>query len=441
VSIERAELDVRDRAAGDIAGFKERVLQAAIQRGLIGDRQLLAGFVDTAGVQRTIDSLVAAFPSHFHHMFAAKANSISHALQLVESTGLGCEAASVGELEQALRAGFSADRIVYDEPAKTVATLEFALHRGINFSIDNFQEYERVASLIGAGKPRGRVGFRINPQVGSGSIGAMSTATRTSKFGVALDDPGSREQIRECYRSHDWLDSIHTHIGSQGCPLDLMIRGIRKVMDLAIEINRSLGRQQIRVIDIGGGLPVNFDSDTVSPTFGDYAERLKETVPELFSGEFEVKTEFGRSIFAKNGFIATRVEYTKESGGQRIAITHAGAQTATRTAFVPELWAIRLSVFDASGVARGGTPLPQDVAGPCCFAGDMLARNRSLPCIEPGDHILLHDTGAYYFSNPFFYNSLPAIAVYGAQDDGSGRVSFDAWREQQSPGQLLEVVG
>jgi len=441
VGIERAELETRDRVGGDAAGFKERVLQTAIQRGLIGDRQLLAGFVDTSGVLRTIDALVSAFPAHFRHMFAAKANSISHALKLVETTGLGCEAASVGELEQALRAGFSADRIVYDEPAKTVTTLEFALERGINFSIDNFQEYERVVDLIDGGKPTGRVGFRINPQVGSGSIGAMSTATRTSKFGVALDDPGSRQRILECYRSQAWLDSIHTHIGSQGCPLDLMIHGIRKVVDLALEINRSLGRQQIQVIDIGGGLPVNFDSETVSPTFGDYAERLKKTVPELFSGDFEVKTEFGRSIFAKNGFIATRVEYTKESGGRRIAITHAGAQTATRTAFVPELWAIRLSVFDGDGAARNGAEIPQDVAGPCCFAGDMLARNRSLPRIEPGDHIMLHDTGAYYFSNPFFYNSLPAIAVYGAEHDGNGRVSFEAWREQQSPGQLLEVVG
>jgi diaminopimelate decarboxylase len=45
-----------------------------------------------------------------------------------------------------------------------------------------------------------------------------------------------------------------------------------------------------------------------------------------------VKTEFRRSIYAKNAYMASRVEYTKESGGRRIAITHAGAQTAARTA-------------------------------------------------------------------------------------------------------------
>ena len=40
---------------------------------------------------------------------------------------------------------------------------------------------------------------------------------------------------------------------------------------------------------------------------------------------------------AKNGFIIARVEYTKVTGGRHIAITHAGAQVATRTVFMPEL--------------------------------------------------------------------------------------------------------
>jgi len=55
----------------------------------------------------------------------------------------------------------------------------------------------------------------------------------------------------------------------------------------------------------------------------------------------------------------------------------------------------------------------QDVAGPCCFAGDVVAHARPLPLLEPGDFVMLHDTAAYYFSTPFVYNSLPAIPVYG----------------------------
>ncbi len=56
---------------------------------------------------------------------------------------------------------------------------------------DNPQELSRLDALVAeraaAGQtPGAPLGLRINPQVGTGAIGAMSTATATSKFGVAL---------------------------------------------------------------------------------------------------------------------------------------------------------------------------------------------------------------------------------------------------------------
>jgi diaminopimelate decarboxylase len=298
-----------------------------------------------------------------------------------------------------------------------------------------------VRELQASINSQSRIGFRINPQVGAGSISAMSTATRTSKFGVALADEGNREKLIDTYLENPWLTSIHTHVGSQGCSLDLMTAGVRKVVSLAEEINQVAGARQVEVVDIGGGLPVNFDSDEITPAFADYADVLKESVPELFDGSYRVKTEFGRSIFAKNGFIATRVEYTKSAGGRRIAITHAGAQIATRTVFMPDFWKIRLSVADASGKAKQGKEVLQDIAGPLCFAGDMLGTDRMLSEIEPGDYVVLHDTGAYYFSNPFFYNALAASAVYGAQIAEEGPVLFDVWRRQQTLDDTLAVIG
>ena len=366
---------------------------------------------------------------------------MSQALALVREAGLGCEVASSGELQQALRVGFAPADIVYDEPAKTTTILKFALQHGVNFNIDNLQEFNRVRALRADDTPESRIGFRINPQVGSGKIGAMSTATNTSKFGVALYDPDMRDSLVQCYAEHAWLNSLHTHIGSQGCSLDLMVRGIRNVVDFVEAVNEHCGEQRIQTIDIGGGLPVNFTSDDVSPSFQEYSDALRGSVPELFDGRYRVKTEFGRSLFAKNGIIVTKVEYTKESGGRRIAITHAGAQTATRTAFVPDLWAIRLSIYDQHGTPKAGRLIKQDVAGPCCFAGDLLAVGRELPLIEPDDYVVLHDTGAYYFSNPFYYNSLPPIAVYGGTQGKDGAVVLETWREQQSMDELLAVVG
>jgi diaminopimelate decarboxylase len=420
---------------------RQQILQAAIKAGYLGDELALAAFVDTTSLSETISTLHQAFPNHFTHTFAAKANTMSSALAKVKEHGMGCEVASPGELEQAIRAGFEPEKIVYDEPAKTRAVLEKVLSRGISLNVDNFQEFERVKTLVRDTGSRSRIGFRINPQVGAGNISAMSTATRTSKFGFALEDEGNRQAIVDCYTGNSWLTSLHTHVGSQGCSLELMTAGVRKMVDLAEEINAAIGNLQVEVIDIGGGLPVNFDSDEVKPGFAEYADALRQRVPELFSGKYTVKTEFGRSIFAKSGFIASRIEYTKESGGRRIAISHAGAQIATRSVFMPEAWKIRLSVYGPSGQAKSGKEVSQDIAGPLCFAGDMIGTGRMLPLIEPGDYVVLHDTGAYYFSNPFYYNALAAPAVYGAEVFDDDFVKFTVWRRQQTVDDMLAVIG
>jgi len=420
---------------------KQQVLQCALESGYLNDGQPIAAFVDIQGVRNTVRSLQQAFPANFHHTFAAKANTMLDALKLIRVCGLGCEVASRGELEQSLRAGFAPEAIVYDEPTKTAALLQRILQQGIGLNIDNFQEFERVRSILSAAPSDSRIGFRINPQVGAGRINAMSTASRSSKFGVPLEDPGVRQALIDCYLDNPWLTTLHTHVGSQGCELDLMAAGIRKVVDLAAEINSKAAARQVSIIDIGGGLPVNFESDETNPTFARYAEVLHRQVPELFSGDYRVKTEFGRAIFAKNGFIAARVEYTKNSGGRQIALTHAGVQVAARTVFMPDHWKIRLSVHDRSGSLKQGDELEQDVAGPCCFAGDLVASARRLPLIEPGDFVLLHDTGAYYFSNPFYYNSMQAIAVYGVESAEGGSVRLDCWRKQQDLSDLLALIG
>lgn len=419
----------------------ESVLRAAIGQGLLGEDRPLAAFVDTGGVRRTVRSLQVAFPDHFEHMFAAKANSLRRALESVRKLGMGCEVASPGELEQALRAGFEPGEIVFDEPAKTRSVLKRVFEVGVHLNIDNFQEFEHVAALA-PGRPEGMdIGFRINPQVGAGCIGAMSTATSTSKFGVALEDGDNRETLIELYVRSPWLNSIHTHVGSQGCSLELLCEGIAKTTRLAEEINERAGRRQVEVIDIGGGLPVNFGSEDVKPTFAEYAECLREKAPQLFTGVYRVRTEFGRSVMAKNGFMASRVEYTKRSGGRSIAITHAGAQVATRTVFMPDYWKIRISAHAPDGSLKTGKAIGQDIAGPLCFAGDMTGSDRELPLLEPGDYVVLHDTGAYYFSNPFFYNALPAPAVHGAAPGPDGSVHFECWRQQQSLDAMLAVIG
>ncbi|WP_374651664.1 hypothetical protein [Dongia sp.] len=392
---------------------KAAIAARAYQDGMLVEDAPLIGIIDTDALHATIHDLRSSFPNFFTHAFAAKANTMPSVLNLVRKWGMACEVASPGEYQAAVKAGFVGGEIVFDSPAKTNWEIDAALSHGATLNIDNFQELARVDVWLGKNASSSIVGLRINPQVGGGTIAAMSTATQKSKFGIGLEDGDNRQRIFDAYNSRPWLTALHTHVGSQGCPLDLIAAGIAKTFSLAQEINAGLGRKQITALDIGGGLPVNFDSDEITPSFADYVAALRRAVPDLFSGEFRVITEFGRSVLAKAGFILARVEYTKEQGGHPIAITHAGAQVATRTVFMPEMWKIRVSALDAKARPKSGPKVVQDVAGPCCFAGDVVAHARALPLLEPGDFVMLHDTAAYYFSTPFVYNSLPAIPVYG----------------------------
>lgn len=410
----------------------------AVATGLLGETSPVAGFVDTDGVRDSVAALHEAFAGvpGVLHTFAAKAASLVPVLRLLAKCGMGCEVASPGELRIALDAGFAPSKIVLDSPVKTRDEIRRALALGVALNADNLDEVDRIASL----RPSDAVsaiGLRVNPQVGGGSIDAMSTATATSKFGVALYDPGAREQVVEAFAAHPWLTRLHAHVGSQGCSLELIAAGIGETYRLAEEINTRIGRRQITGLDIGGGLPVNFADDTARPTFAGYVAVLRGAVPGLFDGRYELVTEFGRSLLAKNGFIGALVEYTKDAGDRRIALTHAGAQTATRTVFMPDAWPLRVGAFDAEGRPKTGPALVQDIAGPCCFAEDVVAHARELPELRAGDYVVLYDTGAYYFSTPWAYNSLPRPAVYGfrtAANAGLGgpAVRFAPVRDAQS---------
>ncbi|MFI1337236.1 diaminopimelate decarboxylase [Streptomyces sp. NPDC020845] len=442
-------------AAAQAAARRERAVRAAVEQGLIGPDQPVVGLLDVAGIRAAAAELRTAFDeivapgTPVLHAFAVKAASLVPVLRLLADEGIGCEVASPGELALARAAGVRPEHIVLDAPAKTTAELREAIELGIAVNADNPQELARLDALVrprtgpGPALPPGPLGLRVNPQVGGGSIGALSTATATSKFGVALLDPGTREWVVNAFTKRPWLTRLHAHVGSQGCPLELMAAGVRAAYELAEEINRTVGRQQIDTLDIGGGLPVNFASDEITPGYRDYALLLLDTVPGLFDGRYGLVTEFGRSLIAKSGTVLARVEYAKSAGGRPIAITHAGAQLATRTVFAPESWPLRVMAYDGEGVPKPtgpDGPVAQDVAGPCCFAGDLVAVNRPLPELNAGDLVALLDTGAYYVSNHFAYNSLPRPGIYGFSVAGGGKNGRVRFAPVRSPQSLDEIV-
>nr|WSX51557.1 diaminopimelate decarboxylase [Streptomyces sp. NBC_00974] len=444
-AIDAAE-DAAD-GAGPRARRRDLAVRAAVEQGLIDADSPLVCLLDTAGIRASAAALTAAFAAAVApgtpvlHAFAVKAAPLVPVLRLLADAGMGCEVASPGELALARAAGIAPEHIVLDSPAKTPVELREALTLGIAVNADNRQELERLDALVASVPTRSPIGVRINPQTGAGAIDALSTATATSKFGIALRDPGARAWLVRAYLDRPWLTRLHTHSGSQGVPLALIAEGVRELYALAEEINAAAGRRQVDTLDIGGGLPVNFASDTGTPAYAEYVSALRSAVPGLFSGAYGLVTEFGRSLPAKHGLVLSRVEYTKATGGRAIALTHAGVQLATRTVYAPAAWPLRILPYDAKGIPLTGPPVAQDVAGPACFAGDLLASARELPLLSPGDLVAVPDTGAYAFTAHYGYNSLPRPAVHGFAVTPAGGVRFSQARPAQSLAEIVAEAG
>lgn len=432
----------------------DSALESIVANHLIGPEQPAIGLLDIDAVDERIAELTQAFApaGEVLHAVACKAVTLMPVLAHLATRGLGCEVASPGEYAMAVAAGFPAARIVLDSPAKSEEELRRALVDGASLNIDSYQEMERVQGLVEATQSQSVIGVRINPVVGSGSNDQMSTATETTKFGIALTGEDDAAELIAAILARPYITQLHAHIGSQGIPMELAAAGLKRVVDVALAINEAAGERRITRIDMGGGLSVNFDSEDITPTFHDYADLLKREVPQLLDGTFELVTEFGRSVLAKAGTIASVIEYTKDVGARRFAIGHAGAQTATRTAFVPDHWPLRVSARTATGAPSTARSIMQDVAGPCCFSGDVIGRDYDLPELFPGDIVLIHDVGAYYYSTPFAYNALPRIAVYAYREDseeglaeagqaGAPRVELQQIRKQQTIDELISEAG
>ncbi|MEU1864749.1 diaminopimelate decarboxylase [Streptomyces gardneri] len=431
---------------GRMASYRrDLAVRASVDQGLLSPAEPVVALLDTTGILASAAALTSAFAAvtdtRVLHAFAAKAAPLVPVLRLLHDAGLGVEVASPGELALARAAGIPPTHTVLDSPAKTPAELRQALALGIAVNADNLQELDRLDALVASAPTASPLGLRVNPQVGAGSIGALSTATATSKFGVALRDEGSRAAVVQAYLDRPWLTRLHTHTGSQGVPLALMAEGVGEAYALAEEINHKAGRQQIDTLDIGGGLPVNFTSDEETPTYAEYARLLADTAPGLLDGRYRLVTEFGRSLLAKHGTVLARVEYTKTSGGRPIAVTHAGVQLATRTVYAPDSWPLRILAYDAEGRPRAGDVTVQDVAGPACFAGDLLATGRELPLLHPGDVVAVPDTGAYCFAHHYAYNSLPRPAIHGFTVADDGAVTFSTVRKAQTLDEIVAEAG
>ena len=373
------------------------LFRSAVGAALLTGVDTAVVFHDLSRLRQRIEDLRSVFPERTLHAVAIKANPLVGVLRCVVEAGAGLEAASVEEVHLALAAGCAPSQIVFDSPAKTEAELDFALERGVYINADNLDELGRIDSLRARRSTTSGIGLRVNPQVGGGTIPVTSVGTRSSRFGVPLDVLGESEVVA-AFARYPWLEGLHVHVGSQGCELSLLVAAVQRVWDLRATIHVALGRHVVTALDIGGGVPATYDEMEPKYSILEYASALRRGIPALFASDVRLVTELGRSLQAGCGFAVTRVEHVKRVGDECIAVVHLGADFLLRPVYQPQHWHHDIWVLDAAGVPKQGPSSPWTVAGPLCFAGDILERGCSLPVVEVGDYVLIRDVGAYTLS-------------------------------------------
>ena len=416
------------------------VFSRALQEvNLVGESDTALIFYDISYLNERINDLITLFSKTTLHAIPIKANPLVKILKQIAKLGVGLEAATLPELYLAEKSGVSPDRIVFDSPTKTINEIEYALNLGCYINVDSLQELDRIAELIREREFRtNSIGIRINPQVGTGDIASTSVAGEYSKFGVPIKE--HRQTLIDKFEKYDWLTGVHLHIGSQGCSVEMLLKGIETILNFVNEVNELLERnntgRQLATFDIGGGLPVSYHRDKEAVSLSHYVKELRNRFKDLFSDKFRLITEFGRYIHANTGWVASKVEYVKRNSNVNTAMIHVGADLFLRKSYRPEDWHHEVFVVDRSGKIKGGTDKNKYViAGPLCFAGDMIAKEIQLPVVEQGDYIIIQDTGAYTLSMWSRYNSRQIPKVIGYIEDGN---EFEIIRDRESLDKIIE---
>ena len=379
---------------------------------------------DFAVLADRVERLKTHFPPGALHAIAIKTNPLAAILRFLATQQVGLEAASLAEVIMAGKVLPENEHIVFDSPAKTASDIAYLQqhHPGCYINVDSLEEL----ALYPQQNSQFPLGLRINPLVETDSPDYLSVAGRSSKFGVPLH---KRKEILEAFAHWDGLQGLHLHIGSSFKDLQPSVQAIGKVLHLAEEINQELGRKQVTTIDIGGGFPVNY-RDGAPYEIETYATRLREHFPQLWSGAYQVITEFGRYVHANAAWALSRVEYIKPFPGGENVVIHAGADMFLRESYQPGDWHHHLYVMTSEGTVKQDVrqKTQSNIAGPLCFGGDFLDRRRSLPSVNPGDWLMIADVGANTFSLWSRHCSRPFPKVLG----------FDSRYPQKNPHILKE---
>lgn len=330
--------------------------------------------------------------------YAVKACSTLGVLGVLVQLGAGADIVSIGELYRWLKAGGSAEHVVFSGVGKTETEIKTALEAGIGcFNVESAEELDvldRIASDLGKQAP---VSIRVNPDVDPQTHPYISTGLKQNKFGVSIDEAIALFRGAERRRAIRFV-GLDCHIGSQLTKTAPFVDAIARLVEL---LQQRLGFK-VQHIDIGGGLGIDYGKgDAPPPTPAEYGAAVRAALAPLTSQGVKVLVEPGRAIVGQAGALVTRVLYRKRNEAKHFTIVDGAMNDLMRPALYNSFHPIRpVQKQDRATITT-------DVVGPICETGDFFARDRALPELAPGELVCIGAAGAYGSAMASNYNTRP----------------------------------
>jgi len=330
----------------------------------------------------------------FRIHYSLKANSNLALLRLLRSLGAAADVVSGGELFRARRAGFEPHDIIFGGVGKTEREIGDGIDAGV--LLLNIESDDELRIVDRLGRERGvvvPVAIRVNPEITVETPHSyIRTGEKGHKFGVPYDE------VRDVARAaallpNVMLHGLDIHVGSQLSRLDAYRHGIERVLELLAQL-RADGAQNLRYLDIGGGLAVTYDAE--EPT--DLERFAQIVVPAVRSTGLQLIVEPGRFMVGNAAVLISRVLYRKRSGGKELLVIDAGMTDLLRPSHYNAYHRME-AVESVEGRSR------VDVVGPVCESGDFLGLDRELEDMRPGDLLAIHSAGAYGYVMSSNYNT------------------------------------
>ena len=366
---------------------------------------------DEKGIKQFMGKLQRAFSWHpdFYEYFAVKATPNPWIMKLLKEVGAGADCSSMAELVLADAVGFKGDEIVFSSNDTPDEELIKACELG---AIVNLDAYENLEDLDRLSLLPQKICFRYNPGPNLGRGNDIIGKPEEAKYGM------TRSQL---IRGVAWAKSrgipyigIHTMVISSELELPGLLGTISMMFDLANEVREKTG-VTVNLIDFGGGIGIPYRPEEREVDLEALGEGARILFRKKMSGFDHTRLcfECGRAVTGPYGWLVTRAIHHKQ-----IYREYIGVDACMSDLMRPALYGAYHHIT-VLGKENSPDEITYDVVGALCENNDKFAIQRTLPKIDRGDLLIIHDTGAHGHSMGFNYNGKLRHQEFLVHDDGT----------------------